>query len=176
MKAAFLDRDGVINHDFGYIDSWKRFSFIDGIEIVLKELIERGFTLFVVTNQSGIARGYFTEETLQKIHHKMIISLNIKGIEIKDIFYCPHHPNGSVEKFSIDCSCRKPSPGLIFQAKQKHDIDLASSILIGDKLSDVRAGELAGVSKLFFLSENPFISSKNVLRIKTIHEVWRFLN
>ena len=171
MKAAFLDRDGVINNDYGYIDSWKRFKFCDGIEIQLRNLINQGFELFIITNQSGIARGYFTEIELFNIHNKMKYELTKKGIKIKDIFYCPHHSKGVVKKYSIECSCRKPKPGMIIQAKKKYMINLSESILIGDKITDIEAGISAGVAKNFLLNNIEDFSSKGFIKLENLQDL-----
>jgi D-glycero-D-manno-heptose 1,7-bisphosphate phosphatase len=175
MKAAFLDRDGVINNDYGYIDSWERFKFCDGIEIQLRNLITQGFELFIITNQSGIARGYFTEIELFKIHNKMKYELSNKGIKIKDIFYCPHHSKGIVEKYSIECNCRKPKPGLIIQATENFMINLSESILIGDKITDIEAGISAGVSKNFLLNNIEDFSSNSFIKLKNLQDLNKYL-
>lgn len=117
---------------------------LDGVPAALKALRESGFTLIVVTNQAGIARGYFSVETLESIHERLNHQLAAHGIHVDDILYCPHHPNGSLPQYTGACPCRKPQPGLFLAAAEKHDIDLKRSFLIGDKLSDIAAGNRAG--------------------------------
>ena len=149
MKAAFLDRDGVINKDFGYIGSIDRFEFKEGIFELLKFLQDKGFTLFVVTNQSGIARGYYSEEDFYNLMAYMIEELKKRNIEIKDYNFCPHHP-----KFNGECDCRKPKPGMILDLAKRYDIDLENSIMIGDSLSDIKAAKNAWIKKAYLVKGN----------------------
>ncbi len=134
-KAIFLDRDGVINKEISYISNPDDFEFIEGSIEALKILKEKNFLLIVITNQAGIARGYYTEEKLKKIHNKMTRILKQNNIVLDDIFYCPHHPD-----FTGICDCRKPKPGMIIKAKNKYNIDLQSSFMVGDTLNDIEAG------------------------------------
>ncbi len=149
MIAAFLDRDGVINRDFGYVGSVERFEFRDGIFELLKFLQEKGYKLFVVTNQSGIARGYYTERDFHNLMKYMINELKKRGIEIEDYNFCPHHPD-----ITGECDCRKPKPGMILELAKKHGIDLENSIMIGDNLSDIEAGKNAGVKRSYLVKES----------------------
>jgi D-glycero-D-manno-heptose 1,7-bisphosphate phosphatase len=137
-RAVFIDRDGVINHDFGYVFKWKDFKFINGAIHAMKMLINENFLLFIITNQSGIGRGYYSERDLLLLNKKLSDYLKFSGVKIEKIYYCPHLPE---EK----CACRKPAPGLIQQAEREHSINLQRSFMIGDKLSDVEAGLRAGV-------------------------------
>jgi len=134
-RAIFLDRDGVINKEIGYLSNPDKFKFIEGIFEALKLLKLKGFLLIVITNQAGIARGYYTKETLNKIHQKMTTLLKESEIILDDIYYCPHHP-----KFTGPCDCRKPNPGMILKAKEKYNIDLQSSYMVGDTLNDIKTG------------------------------------
>ena len=149
-RAVFLDRDGVINEDFGYVGSLDRFHFIDGIFEALQILQSRGFLLIVVTNQSGIARGYYSLQDFFALSRYMLQELSKRGIAIKEIFYCPHHPDEG-------CSCRKPNPGMIMKASKKYDIDLANSWMVGDKPSDIEAGMRAGIKNLVLLDNKKLI-------------------
>jgi D-glycero-D-manno-heptose 1,7-bisphosphate phosphatase len=149
MKAAFLDRDGVINIDKNYVYKIEDFEFKDGIFELLKLLQSKGFTLFVVTNQSGIGRGYYTLQDFKKLTEYMLNELKKKGIEIKEVAFCPHHPDD-------DCECRKPKPGMILNLVKKYNIDLKNSILIGDKQSDIKAGKNAGVGKTYLVESSLF--------------------
>jgi len=135
-KAVFLDRDGVINKEKNFVTSWEEFEFIDGIFENIKKLNKAGFLVIVVTNQSGISRGFYTEETLKEIHDKMIKIMENNGAHIDDIFYCPHYDD--------NCSCRKPNPGMILEAAKKYNIDLSKSWVIGDSERDIEAGRRAG--------------------------------
>jgi D,D-heptose 1,7-bisphosphate phosphatase len=146
-KAIFLDRDGVINKEVSYLSNPKNFEFIEGSIEALKILKEKGFLLIIITNQAGIARDFFTEETLKLIHDKMVKILKQNGIELDDIYYCPHHPD-----FTGPCDCRKPSPGMIFKAKIKHNIDLTKSYMIGDTLNDIQTGKAAKCKTILVLT------------------------
>lgn len=152
-KAAFLDRDGIINKDFGYVHKWTEFVFVDGILDLLKLLQKNEYVLIVVTNQSGIARGYYDEKTVEKLHEKMTHVLSSHDIYLDDIYYCPHLPSGNLVEYAIECSCRKPKPGMILTAAGKHNIDLSRSILIGDKITDIVAGQRAGLKNNFLISD-----------------------
>lgn len=134
-KAIFLDRDGVINEEVSYLSNPDDFKFIDGSIKALKILKNLGYLLIVITNQAGIARGYFTDEILQQIHQKMQKTLETNDISLDDIFYCPHHPD-----FTGTCECRKPLPGMILNATKKHDILLEKSYMVGDTLKDIETG------------------------------------
>ena len=149
MKAVFLDRDGVINKDFGYVGNVDRFEFKEGIFELLKFLQDKGFTLFVVTNQSGIARGYYREEDFHKLMQYMIRELKKRGIEIKDYNFCPHHPD-----ITGECECRKPKPGMILELAKKYNINLDNSIIIGDSVSDVEAAKNAGIKKAYLVKDS----------------------
>ena len=144
-KVVFLDRDGVINEDSGYVYEWNKFVFIDGSIEALSIFIKLGFKIIIVTNQSGIARGYFTENDFHKLSRYLISYLKQKEIELLDIFYCPHLPDGSIIEYSISCSCRKPSPGMILSAKEKHNVNLGDSFLAGDKETDILAASRSGI-------------------------------
>jgi D,D-heptose 1,7-bisphosphate phosphatase len=146
-KAIFLDRDGVINKEVNYLSAPNEFELLDGTAQALKILKEQGFLLIVITNQSGLARGYFSEETLKEIHDKMTRLLKEEGVNLDDIFYCPHHP-----EFTGECSCRKPKPGMILEAQERYNIDLSHSYMIGDTPSDIKAGINAGCKTVFVLT------------------------
>ncbi|MEO1927098.1 MAG: D-glycero-beta-D-manno-heptose 1,7-bisphosphate 7-phosphatase [Nautiliaceae bacterium] len=149
MKAAFLDRDGVINIDIGYVGRVEDFKFKEGIFELLKLLQDLGFTLFVVTNQSGIARGYYSEDDFYKLTEWMKEEFKKEGIEIKDVRFCPHHPD-----ITGECECRKPKPGMILDLAKKYNIDLKNSIMIGDSKRDIEAAKRAGIEKTFKVEED----------------------
>ena len=148
-KAAFLDRDGVINIDHGYVYRWDQFEFMPGVEDALLGLQQRGYKLVIVTNQSGIARGYFGETDFAALSERLTQHLVAKGIHLAGIYHCPHHPEEGLAGLKVYCDCRKPAPGLILRAVRDLDIDLSASLLIGDKPSDIEAGQRAGVGQLF---------------------------
>ena len=146
-KAIFLDRDGVINEEVSYLSNPDDLMLIEGFIEALRILKNLGYFLIVITNQAGIARGYYTEETLKKIHNKMIQILEQNSIELDDIFYCPHHPD-----FTGACNCRKPNPGMILQAKDKYNINLRDSFMVGDTLNDIETGLAAECQTVLVLT------------------------
>ena len=143
-KAIFLDRDGTLNIDYGYVHKIDNFKFIDGAIDALRELKKMGYMLVLVTNQSGIARGYFSEEQFLQLTEWMDWSLAEQDVDLDGIYYCPHHPEGKGE-YKEDCDCRKPKPGMLLQAIKELKIDPTQSIMVGDKVEDIKAGISAKV-------------------------------
>tara|TARA_Y100000589_G_C27196071_1_gene646864 strand:- start:954 stop:1574 length:621 start_codon:yes stop_codon:yes gene_type:complete len=155
MKVVFLDRDGVINRDTGYVHQWQNFEYIEGALEGMRILNKNGFEIVIITNQSGIARGLYTENDFAQLSQKMLRHLQENGIKILNLFYCPHHPSGIVKKYTCECDCRKPQPGMLIRAAEVHGIELKKSILIGDKPSDIIAARNAGVHYAYHVqSEN----------------------
>ena len=138
-KAIFLDRDGTLNIDYGYVHEIDNFKFIDGAIDALRELKKMGYMLVLVTNQSGIARGYFSEEQFLQLTEWMDWSLAEQDVDLDGIYYCPHHPEGKGE-YKEDCDCRKPKSGMLLQAIKELKIDPTQSIMVGDKVEDLKAG------------------------------------
>lgn len=151
-RAVFLDRDGTINVEVQYLSRVEDFQFIPGVPFALKRLKEAGFLLVVVTNQSGIGRGYYDEAALDAIHEHMHADLASFGISIDACYFCPHHPEHATGDYRRECACRKPFPGMLVQAAQDLDIDLSRSYMIGDKLADVEAGINAGCTSIMVLT------------------------
>ena len=143
-RYIFLDRDGTINAEVCYLSRPEQVELLPGAAEGIKLLRKKGFYIIIVTNQSGIARGYFSESELSKIHDMLLKLLTAEGAFIDDIIYCPHHPQGKVPQYAIKCDCRKPKTGMLVQAMQKYNIDLTESYVIGDKLSDVELAKNAG--------------------------------
>ena len=143
--AVFLDRDGVINQDTGYVSCVDYFHFIDGTIEALQILKKKGYCLVVVTNQSGIARGYFTEEQFMSLTEWMDWSLADRDVDLDGIYFCPHHPTAGVGEYRQECNCRKPAPGMLLDAAKDLKIDLANSYMVGDKAGDLQAAKAAGV-------------------------------
>lgn len=135
-KAIFLDRDGIIIKDKNYSCDPKSIEFIDGVIPSLQKLQNSGYLLIVITNQSGVARGLFTENELQVFNNAILCLLKKKGIEITAIYYCPHHPRGIVPQYTVECSCRKPGVKMFLDATFDYDIDLSLSYAIGDNERD----------------------------------------
>lgn len=144
-RALLLDRDGVINHDSGYTSSVENFSFIDGIFDLCRAAKRLGYLLIVVTNQAGIGRGYYLEQDFFTLTEWMRERFEAEGAPITDVFYCPHHPEHGIGRYKKDSFNRKPSPGMLLSAAETHGLDLARSIMIGDKDSDMQAARKAGV-------------------------------
>ncbi len=154
-KALFLDRDGVINIDYGYVHTPEKTIFIDGIFELVRHANEAGYAVVVVTNQAGIARGYFTEAQFQDFTRWMVEAFREQGAVIDRVYHCPHHPEAGIGALKLACECRKPEPGMFLQAQRELDLDMAGSIIVGDKPSDLEAGRRAGVTQRFlFLHED----------------------
>lgn len=152
QKALFLDRDGIINIDYGYVHKITEFDFVDGIFALCQKAQQQGYKIFVITNQAGIARGYYTVAEFEKLTKWMVEQFAEHKVEITDVYFCPHHPDKGVNEYVRVCGCRKPEPGMIIQAQQEHQIDLVNSVFIGDKGSDMAAAYSAGVKKRFLVS------------------------
>lgn len=150
-KAVFLDRDGVINQDTGYVGSWDKFVFTDGAIEAIALLRSHSYRIIIATNQSGIARGYYTQDAFSSLSVQMMDVLEASGAAVDAIYACPHHPSVSGD----ECDCRKPKPGMILQAAEEYGILLQESILVGDKSSDIAAAKQAGVAHTVLVSPTP---------------------
>ncbi len=143
-RAVFLDRDGTINVEKDYLYRIEDFEFIPGAPEAIKRLKDAGFLVIVVTNQSGVARGYYTLEDVDRLHAYIQEKLADIGTSIDAFYVCPHHPTEGVGKYRADCDCRKGKPGMLLQAAEDFDIDLERSCMVGDKEADIEAGKSAG--------------------------------
>ena len=151
-RAVFIDRDGTISEEVGYINHPSRFRLFPYAASAIKHLNENGWLAILVTNQAGVARGYFSEDMIQTVHSAMTADLESDGAKLDAIYYCAHHPSVGEAPYRFDCDCRKPKPGLISRAAQDFDIALNESWMVGDRYSDIELARNAGVSSAFVLS------------------------
>ena len=136
-KAVFLDRDGTVIIDKAYLSDVSQIEFIKGVPETLKALKKKGYLLIIVSNQSGVARGFYSEETVNEIHAEINNMLNRDyGFTLDAFYYCPHHPDYGIELYRKNCGCRKPAPGMVLKAAELYQIDIGMSFMIGDKPSD----------------------------------------
>lgn len=152
MKALFLDRDGIINIDTHYVHKIEDFVFIEEIFEICKYFQTNEYQIFIITNQAGIARNYYTKEDFFKLTNYMLDEFAKQDIIIQKVYFCPHHPTEGIGDYKISCNCRKPNPGMLLQAKDEFQIDLSSAILVGDKESDILAGMNVGVKQCIFIN------------------------
>ena len=153
MKVVFLDRDGVINKEVGYLHKVDDFEFIDGVFASCLNFQSLGYQMIIVTNQSGIGRGYYDESDFHQLTKWMLAQFKQHGVNILDVFFCPHGPES-------DCDCRKPKPGMFLQANNKYDIDMKNSWMIGDKEADIQAANSAGISNTVLVKSGHQINEK----------------
>lgn len=139
MKILFIDRDGVLNQDKGYTYKTSDLKILDGVVDGLKEFQDMGYSIIIITNQSGIARGFFSLLDFHNFMNYLIKEFQTNGIKILD-YFCPHHIDGKIKKYTMACTCRKPQPGMIIKAIKKYSLDASKSILVGDKESDILSG------------------------------------
>ena len=168
-KALFLDRDGVINVEKDYLYKIEDFEFIDGIFDLVKHYKNLDYYVFVVTNQSGIARKYYSEDDFQILTQWMNKEFLKNGLEIDDVYFCPHHPD-----INGECSCRKPHPGMLLDAATDYEVDLSNSIMIGDKERDIEAGLNAGLNETYLFDEvGDAHTSKATKIVSKLEQIWK---
>ena len=146
--AVFLDRDGTINVEKDYLYRVEDFEFIPGAPEAIKRLKDAGFLVIVVTNQSGVARGYYSLDDVARLHEHIREELAKHDTSVDAFYVCPHHPDAAVKELKKECNCRKGAPGMLLRAAAEHCIDLSRSYMVGDKLADIEAGEGAGCSTI----------------------------
>lgn len=159
-RAVFLDRDGVINLDKAYVHRWEDFEFAPGAIEAMRQLKAAGYDLVVVTNQSGIARGMYTQDQFRQLTEHMCEELARFDARPAAVYHCPHHPSGSVAEFAVDCLCRKPQPGLVLEAARDLQLSLVDSIMVGDKPSDMEAARAAGVGRAYKVASDNELSDE----------------
>ncbi len=152
LRAVFLDRDGTVNVEVGYLRDVADLRLIDGAGAAIRLLNEAGLKVVLVTNQSGVARGYFTESMVHDAHERLDRMLREEGARIDAVYYCPHHPTAGTSSYTVACDCRKPGTGLIDRAARDLDIDVKKSFVVGDKWSDVELGQRAGAHSILVQS------------------------
>jgi D-glycero-D-manno-heptose 1,7-bisphosphate phosphatase len=151
-RAVFMDRDGTISEEIGYVNHPSRYRVFPYSAEAVRLLNEAGWLAILVTNQAGVARGYFTEEVITAVHDLLRQKLGERGSQLDAIYYCAHHPTVGEAPYRFDCGCRKPKPGLIARAATEFDIDLGQSWMVGDRYSDIELAHNAGVHSAFVLS------------------------
>jgi D-glycero-D-manno-heptose 1,7-bisphosphate phosphatase len=161
-KAAFVDRDGVISADSGFLYRVEDFEFLPRAVQGLQQLQAAGYLLVVITNQSGIARGLYTEEDYQRLTAHMRRRLSLAGVELSAVEHCPHLPDARIARYRMVCDCRKPQPGMLTRAAAALNIDMAASILVGDRASDIQAGRAAGVGRCWLVRSGAALSQSDV--------------
>ena len=154
IKTIFLDRDGVVNKEVRYLYRLSDFEFIDGVFDACLYFQKLSYKIIIISNQSGIARGYYNENDYQKLTEWMLGQFNDNGINILDIFYCPHSPESL-------CECRKPKPGMLIEAEYKYNISMKDSWMIGDKETDIKAANLAGIINTILVRSGHLVDKSN---------------
>ena len=166
-KIIYLDRDGVINEDFGYVSKIENFKFVNGVFEACKEFLALGYELIVVTNQSGIGRNYYSEDEFLELTKYMRNEFKKEDIDILNLYYCPHNPDDN-------CSCRKPKTGMILQSLNDFEIDLNNSWLIGDKISEIKCAKNGNIPNRILISED-VVDSKDFLLAKSLLDSVKYI-
>jgi len=151
-RVVFLDRDGTLNRDVGYPGHFGQIHFYPAAADAVRKLKESGYAAVVITHQSGVGLGYFTEESLSDLHRQFAAALAGEGARLDGIYYCPHHPDSPDETYRRDCSCRKPRPGLLLRAASELNLDLEGCAMIGDKVDDILLGRSVGARSILVLT------------------------
>jgi len=168
-KAAFIDRDGVLNEERAFVHRIEDFAFVPGAIEALRALQAAGYLLVVITNQSGIARGLYTEADYVALTGHMRERLQAAGVTLDAVEHCPHLADAPVERYRVDCDCRKPKPGMLNRAIQELAIDAATSFLVGDRLSDLEAGRAAGIGSCFLVRTGYPLSDEAIARADGVY-------
>ncbi|NGZ05536.1 MAG: D-glycero-beta-D-manno-heptose 1,7-bisphosphate 7-phosphatase [Magnetococcales bacterium] len=176
-RVLFLDRDGVINIDYGYVHQIETFHFMEGIFDLTRHAVRLGYGVVVVTNQAGIARGYYTEAQFHHLTAWMVAEFAHQGVPVERVYFSPCHPTEGIGIYRREDPSRKPAPGMILQARQELDVDLAASVLIGDRISDMQAGMAAGVGCNLWYQPQPVADSsiEGCHIIATLHAALPYL-
>ena len=175
-RALFLDRDGVVNEEVGYLHRAEEVRFVDGIFSLCRTAAGLGYRLIVVTNQAGIARGYYTEADFEVLMKFMRERLSTEGVELDAVYYCPFHPEHGVGKYKREHEDRKPGTGMLRRGAREFGVELSESVLVGDRCSDVAAARAAGLRQMFLMEGTEMARCEGEYRVvKTLHEVQEWL-
>ena len=169
-KAAFIDRDGVLNEERAFVHRIEDFAFVPGAIEALRALQAAGYLLVIITNQSGIARGLYSEADYLELTARVREHLQAAGVRLDAVEYCPHLADAPVERYRVDCDCRKPKPGMLRRAIEALDINPAASFLVGDRLSDIEAGRCAGVGRCFLVRTGYPLPDEAVTRADGVYD------
>ena len=161
MKVAFLDRDGVINDEVNYLHERNKLKYTYKCFSALRSIQRHGFELVIITNQAGIGKGIFTEEQYRDLTAYIISDLDLQGIKILEVMHCPHSLDANLEQYKVDCSFRKPNPGMINFILKKYPVNLEESFLVGDKISDIQAGMAAGIVNNYLVRSGHSLSNSD---------------
>ena len=150
-KALFLDRDGIINVDSAYVYQPQKFIFVEGIFDLCRYFVKQDYRLFIITNQAGIGRGFYSKDDFEQLMAWVSEEFAKQNIVIEKSYYCPHHPTAGIGHYKINCDCRKPEAGMLLEAAKEFNLDLSESLLIGDKISDIEAGKRVRLKKTYLI-------------------------
>jgi len=153
-KALFVDRDGVVNKDFGYVHKKEQLKFVEGIFKLCRKASKLDYKVIIVTNQAGIGRGYYSEDDFKNFMEIIKLKFISKGITIDAVYFCPHHPEHGLNRYKKNCAFRKPNPGMIIKALNDFDLDASKCVMVGDRITDIQAGQQSGIKKLFMLTNS----------------------
>ncbi|MBI4428834.1 MAG: D-glycero-beta-D-manno-heptose 1,7-bisphosphate 7-phosphatase [Ignavibacteriales bacterium] len=180
--GIFFDRDGTINAEVDFLSDPDELELLPGVAEAIREANELGLKVFVITNQSGIARGFLSEHDLEKVHKKLRALLSVRGARIDKIYYCPHHPEFGKQPYNVACDCRKPNTGMLKAAARTFGVDLLKSFVVGDRFVDMKAGENAGCTTVLVLTgygeaerEECLLNARVDYVAKNAGEAWRFI-
>lgn len=175
-KVIFLDRDGTINKEVNYLYKAEDFEFIQNAPDAIKTFHQKGFKVIVITNQAGVAHGFYNEEDVRILHHHIDELLLKEGTYIDAYYFCPHHPNGSVLEYSGSCECRKPNTGMLKKALRDFDIDLERSYIVGDKEIDIETGKNFGLGKCILVRSGHPVDESSSLADEIYDSIFDFAN
>ena len=170
QRAVFLDRDGVINVDHGFVHKVEDFQFVPGSADAMRRLQAAGWRLVVVTNQSGLARGLYSSADYERFTAHLRDRLVAHGVQVDAVLHCPHLPDAAVAAYRLDCDCRKPGPGMLLRAARELSLDLGASAIVGDRLSDVQAGRAAGVGDRALVRSGHALEAGDAMQADAVYD------